>query len=538
MRRAARCSCLALLLGWSVAGVATAGPAAAHAVLVSTDPGEGARLETAPARGDARVQRGGLPRRRVRPGARLRRRAGRHGDGVGRRRRPHHPAPGRTSPTTATWSPTASSRPTRTRSRGRSPSSSATASSSRPAPRREDATDPVVAAAPAGRPLARLRRPRARGRRARPGARSAGRAAGRRPGCAGWPAGERWRSPWPSVLSFLLQGPYAAGDRPRVGARPVPAGGHRRLRGRAGRCSRAAVLALALAAVLLPVWRRGSPAVGGPHRRRRRARGRAGGQHGRDRPSRRRTVAGPRGRRRRRPRRRHGRLAGRPGGDCCSSVLRPPVPAADLAVVAHPAGRASRSARWRRWWSAAPCRRSARWARRRPCSSTTYGWVLVAKLVLVAVLLGAAGVSRVWVHQRLGIRRPRPAGRRRVTAHAFAGAGRGRAAAADDGPAAVRDRSPVRGRRRARARPAPLGAGGGRGRGRGAGALGGARRHPAGPRRRSTGRSTCCCRSRAAPGPSGSVQVSVDPARRGGQHAARLPLRRLRPAHPAGRRSR
>ena len=39
---------LALLLGWSVAGVATAEPAAAHATLVSTDPGEGARLETAP----------------------------------------------------------------------------------------------------------------------------------------------------------------------------------------------------------------------------------------------------------------------------------------------------------------------------------------------------------------------------------------------------------------------------------------------------------------------------------------------------------
>ena len=37
------------LLGWSVAGIATAGPAAAHASLVSTDPGEGARLATAPA---------------------------------------------------------------------------------------------------------------------------------------------------------------------------------------------------------------------------------------------------------------------------------------------------------------------------------------------------------------------------------------------------------------------------------------------------------------------------------------------------------
>ena len=48
MRRAALLLS-ALLLGWSVAGVAAAGPAAAHASLVSTDPGEGARLETVPA---------------------------------------------------------------------------------------------------------------------------------------------------------------------------------------------------------------------------------------------------------------------------------------------------------------------------------------------------------------------------------------------------------------------------------------------------------------------------------------------------------
>jgi copper transport protein len=52
--------------------------------------------------------------------------------------------------------------------------------------------------------------------------------------------------------------------------------------------------------------------------------------------------------------------------------------------------------------------------------STTYGRVLIAKLVLVLVLLGAAGVSRVWVQQRLGMRRTRPAARRSVTAHAFA----------------------------------------------------------------------------------------------------------------------
>jgi copper transport protein len=55
--------------------------------------------------------------------------------------------------------------------------------------------------------------------------------------------------------------------------------------------------------------------------------------------------------------------------------------------------------------------------------TTTYGWVLVAKLVLVAVALGAAGVSRVWVQQRLGVRRSSPSGRRPLTAHAFAGSG-------------------------------------------------------------------------------------------------------------------
>lgn len=54
--------------------------------------------------------------------------------------------------------------------------------------------------------------------------------------------------------------------------------------------------------------------------------------------------------------------------------------------------------------------------------STTYGWLLSAKLVLVLVLLGVAGVSRVWVQQHLGAT-SRPAPRPRVTAHAFAAAG-------------------------------------------------------------------------------------------------------------------
>jgi len=52
--------------------------------------------------------------------------------------------------------------------------------------------------------------------------------------------------------------------------------------------------------------------------------------------------------------------------------------------------------------------------------STTYGWLLVGKLLLVVVILAAAGVSRVWVQQHLGVHRSRTAGRRSVTAQAFA----------------------------------------------------------------------------------------------------------------------
>jgi copper transport protein len=74
--------------------------------------------------------------------------------------------------------------------------------------------------------------------------------------------------------------------------------------------------------------------------------------------------------------------------------------------------------------------------------STTYGWVLVAKLVLVAVVLGAAGVSRVWVQQRLGVRRSRPVGRRSLTAHAFAApaAGPGSSTAVEEAAADLRAR--------------------------------------------------------------------------------------------------
>ncbi len=71
---------------------------------------------------------------------------------------------------------------------------------------------------------------------------------------------------------------------------------------------------------------------------------------------------------------------------------------------------------------------------------TVYGRLLMAKLTFFLVVLGAAGVSRVWVQQRLGVRRP-PAGRRtRVTAHAFAAAGEGRSDLDEDESVAARTR--------------------------------------------------------------------------------------------------
>ncbi|MGZ4643173.1 MAG: copper resistance CopC/CopD family protein [Blastococcus sp.] len=61
--------------------------------------------------------------------------------------------------------------------------------------------------------------------------------------------------------------------------------------------------------------------------------------------------------------------------------------------------------------------------------STRYGWLLVAKLAVVLVILAAAGVSRVWVQQHLGAPHRRPGGLRRVSAHAFAAG-----SAPDDAP--------------------------------------------------------------------------------------------------------
>jgi copper transport protein len=102
-----------------------------------------------------------------------------------------------------------------------------------------------------------------------------------------------------------------------------------------------------------------------------------------------------------------------------AAVLRPEVPAAEVAAVVP---RYSRLA----FGAVAALVVSGTVQAVREVESptalfvTAYGWVLVAKLALVAVVLAAAGVSRVWVQQRLGVRRSRPGGRRSLTAHAFA----------------------------------------------------------------------------------------------------------------------
>ncbi len=67
-------------------------------------------------------------------------------------------------------------------------------------------------------------------------------------------------------------------------------------------------------------------------------------------------------------------------------------------------------------------------------TSTSYGRILMVKIAFVLVALAAAGVSRVWVQQRLGIRPSRSGGRRSLTAHAFA------ASSADEEAAGARRR--------------------------------------------------------------------------------------------------
>jgi len=234
-----------------------------------------------------------------------------------------------------------------------------------------------------------------------------------------------------SVLSFLLQGPYAAATGlgtaldPDLLAATAASGAGRAVLVRGA-------LALALAAVLLPVWRRGVPpsaprtAVAGAL-----ALGLVVSTAATGHP-----VAGPWPGLAVAAATVHvaamgvwlGGLAG-----LLLSVLRPPAPGGDLAAVLPPWSRLAFGA-----VVALVVSGTVQAVREvgTPTAlfGTTYGWILVAKLALVAVLLAAAGVSRVWVHQRLGIRGPRPAGHRRVPA--FAGA------AGEDlpAPAAVRER--------------------------------------------------------------------------------------------------
>jgi copper transport protein len=241
---------------------------------------------------------------------------------------------------------------------------------------------------------------------------------------AGWASGRlRRMAIWGAVAvavgavgSFLLQGPYAAGNG--LGALLDPSLLRATVTSEAGWALLARIaLALALAGLLLPVWRRGTP------------------------PSTAQVVAG-------------GALAaglvistaaiGHPvagpwpwlavavtvvhvagmavwlGGlaGLLLAVLRPEVAATEVAEVVPRYSRLAFGA-----VSALVVSGTVQAVREVETPTalfvTPYGWVLVAKLVLVAVVLAAAGVSRVWVQQRLGVRRSRHGGRRSLTAHAF-----------------------------------------------------------------------------------------------------------------------
>jgi copper transport protein len=105
-----------------------------------------------------------------------------------------------------------------------------------------------------------------------------------------------------------------------------------------------------------------------------------------------------------------------------SAVLRPGVPARELAVAMP---RFSRLAFWA--VCALVVTGIVQTVRELPTPqalvTTEYGAILTAKLVVVVIVLAAAGVSRVWVQQHLGAGGRRPDGRRRVTAQAFAAGG-------------------------------------------------------------------------------------------------------------------
>ena len=414
---------LALLTGWLLAGVVTAGPASAHASLVSTDPGEGARVEQVPSTVTLQFSEG------VSLGAGYARVLGSGGE--------------RVDAGTASVDGSVLTIPLRTGlpDDGYLVSYRVISADSHPiagaysfvvgdgdlvpagAAGDGDTTDPVVGGA---LPLTRW------------------------VGFAGlalavgvpvlallcWPGG--WASPrlrrmatWGAVAvavgalgSFLFQGPYAAAS----GAGSVfdPSLLTATAGSEAGRALLARiVLAFGLVAVLRPVWCRGEvPSIGRVVVAGALAAGVVLSTAAIGHP-----VAGP-----------------WPGlaiavtvvhvaamavwlgglAGLLAAVLRPDVPADDLAAVVP---------RWSRlaFVAVAALVVSGTVQAVREVESptalfaTAYGWVLVAKLVLVAVALGAAGVSRVWVQQRLGVRRARPGGRRSVTAHAFA------ATAPDDG---------------------------------------------------------------------------------------------------------
>ncbi|WP_436703047.1 copper resistance CopC/CopD family protein [Geodermatophilus sp. CPCC 205761] len=412
---------LLLLLGaWLVAGVGTASPAAAHAELVSTDPGEGARLEQAPAEVTLTFTEGvslGAGYARVLDAAGERVDAG-----------------------TATVEGAAVVIPLRSDlgddgylvtyrvvSADSHPISGAFSfvvgdGELVPAGTAGDGadTDPVVASLlPAARWLG-----------------YAGLALGVGVPVllvVGWPAG--WRSPRlhrlvagglvavaaGAVLTFVLQGPYAAGSGLGSVADPTLLGATASTGNGATLLLRAA-LAVALLLELRPAWRRGeaprpyplavagvlalalvlaTAAVGHP-------------------------VAGPWPALAVVAATVHtAAMAVWLGGlvGLLAGVLREDAPADELARVLPPFSRLAAGS-----VTALVVSGVVQAVREvgAPTTlvTTTYGWVLVAKLALVLLLLAAAGISRVWVQQHLGLTRPRPAGHRRVTAHAFAaGAG-------------------------------------------------------------------------------------------------------------------
>jgi len=419
---------LALVTGWLLVGVLTAGPAAAHAVLVSTDPAEGASLAEPPARVTLRFSEP------VSLGAGYARLL--DADGT------VHPSDATVDGDTLTIEPSGEL----AGDRGYLVSYRVISADSHPiagafsfvvgdaelvpvgAGAGGDPTDPVVGAA---LPIARWA------------------------GFAGlalaigvpvlallcWPAG--WVSGRlrrlavggavtvgiAAVVTFLLQGPYAAASG--IGSVADPSLIAATAASEAGWALLArAVLAVALALVLRAVWRRGGP------------------------PSTGQVVAG-------------GVLAlglaistaaiGHPvagpwpalaltvtvvhvaamsvwlGGltGLLTAVLRPETPVDDIAAVLP---RFSRLA----FASVAALVVSGTVQAVREVESpsalfvTTYGWLLVAKLVLVLLVLAAAGVSRVWVQQRLGVRTSRPGARTSLTAHAFAAVGGGGTVTEDD----------------------------------------------------------------------------------------------------------